>query len=491
MGGNIRKGRRSVFKETGLDDEYSSEPKTSHSGSENENELYTVDDERSFGIITGLRSERNTVSASKPESPRRQKTEPQHSRKRSNSNGGSAKLRRRQNSDPDQPWYARLYKSDGRPRVQAASDAPPGGGSGVTRFTMIALLIAIIIPALSLRSSAEGNKAPSVASAGPITRRDDSPTDVCIRWAHQTAQLDGKVYIYGGQAKKDSESQENNWNNYFLELDLNKDWSTSSPALKGLAVPDGPPEVSLGYLWNDYKNLYLYGGQFSDTPYVEPERESIWKYSIADKEWTEWENPKTSKGNYSTDGDLPVHRAAEGAGVSVPELGKSWYFGGLLNWATVPGWSQQIERVFLKSLLEFTHPNYVNDGVDGLATEGRERGAFRNITRGGVQTQDFPERADGSLVYVPGWGEDGVLIGLAGGMVDEFTDNLQVLDVYDIANSEWFNQNTTGDIPGVRVNPCAVVAGAKDWSSFQVYMFGGQNLQPYVSIATNTQRHEY
>ena len=76
MGGNIRKGRRSVFKETGLDDEYSSEPKTSHSGSENENELYTVDDERSFGIITGLRSERNTVSASKPESPRRQKTEP-------------------------------------------------------------------------------------------------------------------------------------------------------------------------------------------------------------------------------------------------------------------------------------------------------------------------------------------------------------------------------------------------------------------------------
>ena len=79
----------------------------------------------------------------------------------------------------------------------------------MTRFTMIALLIAIIIPALSLRSSAEGNKAPSVASAGPITRRDDSPTDVCIRWAHQTAQLDGKVYIYGGQAKKDSESQEN------------------------------------------------------------------------------------------------------------------------------------------------------------------------------------------------------------------------------------------------------------------------------------------
>jgi hypothetical protein len=347
---------------------------------------------------------------------------------------------------------------------------------------MIALLIAIIIPALSLRSSAEGTKGASVASAGPIVRRDDSPTDVCIRWAHQAAHVNGKVYIYGGQAKKESESEANNWNNYFLELDLTKDWSTSSPELKGLAVPDGPPEVSLGFLWNDYENLYLYGGQFSDKPYVEPERESIWKYSLPDEEWVEWENPKTSKGNYSTEGDLPVHRAAEGAGVSVPELGRSWYFGGHMDWATIPGWSRQIDRVYLKSLLEFTHPNFINNGVESLVDKGAgDRGAFRNITEGGVQNEDFPERADGTLVYVPGWGEDGVLIGLAGGMIDEFTDNLQVLDVYDIANSEWFYQNTTGDIPGVRVNPCAVVAGAKDWSSFQVYMFGGQNLQPYVS----------
>lgn len=478
MGGNIRKGRRSVFKETGLDDEFSSESKTSHSGSENEHELYTVNDERSFGVITGLQTERQDLAASKSESPQRLSKE-QKRRERSDSGGSATKLRRRQNSDPDQPWYARLYKSDGRPRVQAASDAPPGGSTGVPRFTMIALLIAIIIPALSLSNSAEGRKGASVANAGPIGRRDDSPTDVCIRWAHQAAHIDGKVYVYGGQAKakSDPESQENNWNNYFLELDLNKDWSTSSPALKGLAVPDGPPEVSLGSLWHDYENLYLYGGQFSDTPYVEPERESIWKYSIPDKEWIEWENPRTSKGNYSTEADLPVHRAAEGAGVSVPELGRSWYFGGHMDWATIPGWSQQIDRVYLKSLLEFTHPKFANDGLD-IQGAG-DRGAFRNITEGGVQTQNFPERADGSLVYVPGWGEDGVLIGLAGGMVDEFTDNLQVLDVYDIANSEWFYQNTTGDIPGVRVNPCAVVAGAKDWSSFQVYMFGGQNLQPY------------
>jgi hypothetical protein len=55
------------------------------------------------------------------------------------------------------------------------------------------------------------------------------------------------------------------------------------------------------------------------------------------------------------------------------------------------------------------------------------------------------------------------------------------LNVYDIANSEWFHQKTSGDTPGVRVNPCAVIASAPDASSFQIYVFGGQDL-PFVSI---------
>lgn len=288
--------------------------------------------------------------------------------------------------------------------------------------------------------------------------------------------------MYGGRAKSEADQTENTWNNNFLTLDLNKDWKTSAPALKGLTKPDGPPEVAMGYLWHDYHNLYLYGGQFSDSPYVDPGPESVWKYSIKDSKWTEFSDPKTSAGNYSEDSNQAVHRAAEGAGISVPELGMSWYFGGHLDWATTPGWSRQVDRVYLKSLLEFTHPGYVNSGVNSLSTGtgAGEQGAFRNITTGGVQADEFPERADGVLVYVPGWGELGVLIGLAGGTNDSFTHDLGSLDVYDIANSKWFHQETSGDIPSVRVNLCAAVASAPDASSFQIYMFGGQNLQPYV-----------
>ena len=52
------------------------------------------------------------------------------------------------------------------------------------------------------------------------------------------------------------------------------------------------------------------------------------------------------------------------------------------------------------------------------------------------------------------------------------------IDVYDIATSTWYKQATSGTTPGIRVNPCAVVTAAADGSSYQVHMFGGQNLQP-------------
>lgn len=58
---------------------------------------------------------------------------------------------------------------------------------------------------------------------------------------------------------------------------------------------------------------------------------------------------------------------------------------------------------------------------------------------------------------------------------------MNVIDVYDIANSTWYKQSTFGTSPPIRVDPCAVVAAAPDGSSFQVHLYGGQNLIPYGS----------
>lgn len=388
--------------------------------------------------------------------------------------------RSRGNSLPSlHSWYSKLTGTRTRPRIRTSAGAPPQPVSSVHRLTLIALLIAIVFPACTFHNS-RSKMDVSGADAGVLVRRETSPIEVCTRWAHQVANVNGTLYIYGGQVKTDANQDEDTWNNYLLTLDLNTDWSTDSPALEGLDRPDGPPPVSLGYLWQDYNNLFLYGGQFSDSPYVDPEPESLWKYAIDDDEWTEFPDPETSEGNFSTPANLPVRRAAEGAGLSVPELGLSWYFGGHIDWATTPGWSRQTHRVYLKSLLEFTHPGYTNTGVKSLAdgAGASDGGVFRNITTGGVQADNFPERADAALVYVPGWGDQGVLIGLVGGTAESFSHDPQVLDVFDIATSKWFRQETKGDAPSVRVNPCMVIASAPDASSFQIYLFGGQNLQP-------------
>ncbi|KUI63436.1 Kelch domain-containing protein 4 [Cytospora mali] len=373
------------------------------------------------------------------------------------------------------PWYAKIATGK-RPRVRTGSSTPPTSFQGLPKLTMVVLALALIIP-FSGRGSRD---TVGLADAGPIKKKAKSPTDVCARWAMQTAVLNGTLFIYGGEAKTTMDQENDTWNNDLVTLDLTSTWDTSSPSITGLTQPSGPPAVALGTLWYDYNSLYLYGGEFSDNPYVEPAAVATWQYSVSDGIWTEYSNPLTSSGNNSDGGGVAVQRAAEGAGVSVPELGLSWYFGGHLDLSTTPGWSDQVARVYLKTLLEFTHPGYSNDGVTSLIDSGAPTsGTYRNITQGGLQTTDgFTERADGVLVFVPGWGTSGVLIGLGGGTESDFTNDTSTLDVYDIANSVWYHQQTTGTAPGVRVNPCAVIASAPDASSFQIYLHGGQSLQP-------------
>lgn len=206
----------------------------------------------------------------------------------------------------------------------------------------------------------------------------------------------------------------------------------------------------------------------------------MWEYSIKSQSWIQHSNPTTSSGNNAPSNNDAVQDAAEGAGVSVPSLGRGFYFGGHQDPYTTAGWEQWFPRVYLQSLLEFTFPGYGNSQVDALnngKTAGSD-GNYRNITKGGLQSSaGFTQRADGLLIYVPGFGEQGILLALAGGTNTTFTQ-MNNINVYDIAQSSWYTQSTSGQTPNIRVNPCAVVAAAPDGSSYNIYMFGGQNLLP-------------
>lgn len=144
---------------------------------------------------------------------------------------------------------------------------------------------------------------------------------------------------------------------------------------------------------------------------------------MTDKQWIEHKDPKSSAGDNAEGAGQTVQRASEGAGFSVANLGRGWYFGGHLDDFTTEGWSNQIPRVYLKSLLELTFPGYSNEAVQDLKGNKKagNEGVFRNVTQGGLQgTDSFPARADGTLVYIPGFGDQGTLLGLTGGDNDTF-----------------------------------------------------------------------
>ncbi|GAP84877.2 putative kelch domain-containing protein [Rosellinia necatrix] len=439
MTSKIRKGRKSVFRETGLEE----------------------DGGQDIGYPVGGQEYGENQSR---EAARRASEPILQAQGRQNSIGGESTRGKSR-------WLSKLIP-ERRPTIKSAATTPPAAMSRIHRFTLVALIIAIAIPTIGYRGGRHKVELGGV-DAGvirePIIRssledRANSPTDVCKRWAGQSAVLNGTLYYYGGRLSR-----------------YKRDARALGPASR-------IPGISLERL----RPPIPYGGEF-DFPSTNPPPVSTWMYDIASTSWTELQDPRTSAGRYSDAGGAAVQRAAEGAGVSVPELGLSWYFGGHLDWATTPGWSDQVARVYLKSLLEFTHPGYANAQVDSLGHSGAPRpgGAYRNITWAGDQGGDgFAERADAALVYVPGWGPSGVLLGLGGGAVggNDTTDafaSMATIDVYDIASSRWYHQATSsssggdsGSMPRARVNACAVVFSAPDASSFNVYMYGGQDLLP-------------
>lgn len=340
----------------------------------------------------------------------------------------------------NQPLPNTRSRSSTSSTTQTESDNDSANASGTPVFSLhprlysLTLLILIAFPLL-FDTRWLGIPGASVigASAGVIRNSDateedgaaklrqkraDTDTDVCNRWAGQSALVNGTIYLYGGHSTQEPGQKENTWSNDFLTVDLSKDWEISAPSVTGLPQPSGPPAVANGYLWHSYDSLYLYGGIVSDSPPALPDPYSLWEYQIKAGKWVEHSNPKTSAGNNSEPGNQPVMQAGEGAGISIPELGRGYYFAGHYDRYTTPGWSIDTNRTYLKALLEFTFPGHSNDGVEDLAggkTAGSD-GVWRNVTKGGIQdTARFPDRADGSLVYVPGYGEQGMLLSIGGG----------------------------------------------------------------------------
>ncbi|RBR16688.1 uncharacterized protein FIESC28_06841 [Fusarium coffeatum] len=272
----------------------------------------------------------------------------------------------------------------------------------------------------------------------------DPISNYCRRWGHQSAVVDDKLYIGGGLVTYDGGSSQNVSNPYFIYHDLSSVTSSGMPQpYANLSKNSTVPDVSGGVFWPDTvnKKIYLFGGEYNGIP---PWDFDLYAYDIINDEW---DNLGVSR----TDNIIGL---SYGAGVSIPDRGEAYYYGGWMNNATVPDWGDapQIPTSYLLRY-EMDTNNWSND--TGPDNTGRAEGVMVHI----------PAGDGGMLVYFGGIRatDDG---GWEGQPMDQII-------LYDVLSGKSYFQNATGDVPESRRRFCAGATWVEDQSSYNIYLYGG------------------
>ncbi|KAF2625397.1 hypothetical protein BU25DRAFT_372530 [Macroventuria anomochaeta] len=280
-----------------------------------------------------------------------------------------------------------------------------------------------------------------------LSYQKDPIVDFCRRWGHQTAQVNGRLYIDGGMVDW-SPGDANYTNTALVFSDLN----SSTPGLgqpyqyANLSKPAEIPSVSGGILWPDEVNkcFYQFGGAFTNGT---PSEDRMWTYDVLLDQWNQT-NPKNT-------GVSPTQRVAYGAGTHIESLGLGFYFGGWKSNQTDADWTGS--AIATADLVRFEY----NTG-------------FLSNNSG---PDDNVGRAEGQMVYLP-VSDSGLLV-YFGGIEDQHQNgtaspaNMSNIHMYDIQSSKWYRQTATGNVPNARRQFCAGVTWADDQSSYNIYLYGG------------------
>merc|ERR1712093_98235 len=316
----------------------------------------------------------------------------------------------------------------------------------------------------------------SLATTIVLAQSQPQPS-VCLRYAHSSTvgasqsntAPNSTLYIYGGDAKTSIGQTSSTRTNALVSLDLTTSWSISNPPLS-LVKPANddnysPPKTSLGGLFSnaDGTSLFYYGGYYSDNPTVAPDAVKLYEYTVASSSWS----------TVDTTG-ATVERSSGGAAAVTPASANAsssfWYFGGHLDSYTTEGWSNQIPRLYLDSIVEY---DAAGRSWTNHSTSSGSGQASANST-----TETTPLlRGDSTLTYVPGLGTNGagILVNIGGGNLNQLVDN-NLLDVYDLGTDSWARQATLGYTMSPRVSHCAVRGSAKVNGELQhlIITMGGQ-----------------
>ncbi|KAJ4292388.1 hypothetical protein N0V90_009050 [Kalmusia sp. IMI 367209] len=268
----------------------------------------------------------------------------------------------------------------------------------------------------------------------------DPIQDFCRRWGHQTAQVDGKLYIDGGLVTWNpmSANPDNFTNTWLLYSDLNSTTQGYGMPYQyaNLTKNSTVPSVSGGVLWADEVNkcFYQFGGEYQS----DPADFSFWTYDARLNQWNE----------SSPESNVALQRVAYGAGTQIEDFGMGYYFGGYMNNLTTKNWKG---------------PSIATSGLISY-----------DFTAGKLSNNSGPPdnigRAEGQLVYLPA--SDGGMLVYFGGVEDSSQNGTfqATIHIYDISSNKWYTQRASGQVPGARRQFCAGATWADDQSSYNMYV---------------------
>lgn len=252
--------------------------------------------------------------------------------------------------------------------------------------------------------------------------------------------------------------------------------NTLSKAPGGGAATNIAPNYHDGALLGNDDEFYLYGGTlFLTSRYSAPDGGSVLEYSKS--KYGDDDGRSFFQGFQNV--DLPndmTRYITYGASANAPSEQKAWYFGGYRSDSWGPIYYEGVNTTFDPSTVSNTFISL------DLSVQGGE--VWKNVTL----PSGTRSRADPSMVWVP-VGEKGILVVMGGvtypayNNANESSENpaqskkdspefMATVDVYDVAGDKWYQQPTQGPPPAL-ARGCAVVATAKDKSSYNIYYYGG------------------
>ncbi|KAK6518330.1 hypothetical protein TWF506_005489 [Arthrobotrys conoides] len=348
----------------------------------------------------------------------------------------------------------------------------------------------VLVDLLALATTTLLLVAPAVAQRTSKAPKIDPVDNFCKRYQQQSAVTSETLFIDGGTMWFHDDPivwgpTTQGINTFLITTDMEDSWDwkgnisqtsiykTREPGRKTGYVPS----LNGGAIWANKNEtfLYLYGGTTNAslsnfTLYAEPEsdKETLWKYNIAEKFW----DPVVyAKGSSS------VTRAAFGGGVVAPHINKAYYLGGVVDRGSTDRSGDLQSPRFLDGMLEFDFEteSVRNISTSGLGNRARAYSQLVHIPNYGTINSSTEGERKGILVSIGGEVKSSQIIDVSG---TRRGDMVQMSDIalFDIETDTWFVQQATPhakEFPAGRTDHCIVVKNAPDNSSANIYMYGG------------------